>query len=191
MRDASNGAMAERIAAIALECFGEHGFDGTSMRDLAARLEVTPAALYYHYAGKDDLLEAVLDPLLRELETLIADAEQRRPTGPAEQRSRLENLLEVLLHQPDVLRLMVSDVGVASHERVRGRVGELTRRLPELLLREDPSSVERVRAWASIGALLRPILGLEDGELAAHTEEVVDAACRALGLPRRRRSSPA
>lgn len=184
-------AMASKIAAVALRCFCEHGFDGTSMRDLAAELEVTPAALYYHYRSKDDLLDAVVDPLISELEDLIAFAEQVRAGGPADQRDRLGRLLEVVLHQPAILRLVVGDVGVASHERVRGRVGELTRRLPELLLGEDAETIDRIRASASVGALLRPVMAFDDADLDQHRAVILESACRALGLPGRRRSTAA
>ena len=49
----------ERILDVALDLFTEQGFDGTSLREISERLGVTKAALYYHFASKDDILMAL------------------------------------------------------------------------------------------------------------------------------------
>jgi len=49
----------ERILDVALDLFTEQGFDGTSLRQIAERLNVTKAALYYHFESKDDILMAL------------------------------------------------------------------------------------------------------------------------------------
>jgi AcrR family transcriptional regulator len=49
----------ERILNVALELFTEKGFDGASLREIAERLGVTKAAIYYHFASKDDILMAL------------------------------------------------------------------------------------------------------------------------------------
>ena len=48
------------IVSAALELMDLQGVDGFSMRKLAARLNVSPQALYWHFAGKDDLCRAVV-----------------------------------------------------------------------------------------------------------------------------------
>src|ERR1700749_1374956 len=52
----SQGSTRERILDIALELFVERGYDKTSLRDIAERLGTTKAALYYHFARKEDIL---------------------------------------------------------------------------------------------------------------------------------------
>jgi AcrR family transcriptional regulator len=49
----------ERILNVALDLFTEQGFDGASLREIAERLGVTKAAIYYHFASKDDILLAL------------------------------------------------------------------------------------------------------------------------------------
>jgi AcrR family transcriptional regulator len=49
----------ERILNVALELFTEKGYDGASLREVAERLGVTKAAIYYHFASKDDILMAL------------------------------------------------------------------------------------------------------------------------------------
>jgi TetR/AcrR family transcriptional regulator len=57
----------EEILDIATTLFAERGFDGTSMNDVAERVGMRKASLFYHFATKDALYEAVLDRLVREL----------------------------------------------------------------------------------------------------------------------------
>ena len=45
----------------AVEVMGEDGYEGASMRDMAARAGVSVAALYYHFPSKLDLLREFLD----------------------------------------------------------------------------------------------------------------------------------
>lgn len=50
----------ERILQAALELFSEQGFTATSVRDIAARADMTHAGLLHHFANKDDLLVQIL-----------------------------------------------------------------------------------------------------------------------------------
>ncbi len=56
-----------RILDAAEELFMQHGFEGTSMRQLTTRAAVNLAAVNYHFGSKDALIEAVfkrrLDPM--------------------------------------------------------------------------------------------------------------------------------
>lgn len=50
----------QRIVDAALELFAENGFQGTSVRDVAARVGLTHAGVLQHFDGKDGLLIDVL-----------------------------------------------------------------------------------------------------------------------------------
>src|SRR5688572_31140602 len=71
-----------RILDAAEELFMQHGFEGTSMRQLTSRAGVNLAAVNYHFGSKDALIEAVfrrrLDPMntarIAELDKAEADA---------------------------------------------------------------------------------------------------------------------
>lgn len=59
----SAGSMRERILQVALESFTEQGYDGTSLREIAEQLDVTKAALYYHFKSKDAILLTLIAEL--------------------------------------------------------------------------------------------------------------------------------
>ena len=55
----------ERILEAALELFAQNGYLGTSMNDIAARLGFTKAALYKHYASKQEILDRIVERMNR------------------------------------------------------------------------------------------------------------------------------
>src|SRR4051812_25500036 len=57
------GDTRQRILDAALDLFVERGFDKASLREVADRVGVTKAALYYYFPSKEDLLVALLEPL--------------------------------------------------------------------------------------------------------------------------------
>jgi AcrR family transcriptional regulator len=65
------------ILAHTLAAFEEHGYHGTSVRDIARRVGVTVPALYYHYENKQAMLVALLtlsmEALLAKCRAAIAE----------------------------------------------------------------------------------------------------------------------
>jgi AcrR family transcriptional regulator len=57
----------------AARSFARKGYDGTSIRDIAADVGVQPSSLYYFFRSKDDLFEAVYE---RGVEQILAAVEQ-------------------------------------------------------------------------------------------------------------------
>jgi AcrR family transcriptional regulator len=57
-----------KILLEAAQTFVQHGYDGTSMSQLAERCKITKPGLYYHFKGKQDLLFAIMSQALDVLE---------------------------------------------------------------------------------------------------------------------------
>jgi len=61
----------EAIIQTAIELFSEHGFRGTTTRELAAACGVSEPTIYQHFATKRDLYTAIIDAVsLRQADTL-------------------------------------------------------------------------------------------------------------------------
>lgn len=67
-----HGDTRARIQDVALELFTENGYEATSLREIAERLGVTKAALYYHFKTKEDIVASLMDDQARALEGLLA-----------------------------------------------------------------------------------------------------------------------
>ncbi|MGW4768447.1 TetR/AcrR family transcriptional regulator [Nocardia sp. NPDC004278] len=71
----------ERIRSVAMELFSERGYEKTSLREIADRLGVTKAALYYHFRTKEDIVASLSDDLRRGIDDIVTWAEST-PSGP-------------------------------------------------------------------------------------------------------------
>ncbi len=64
--DARRTDTRQRILEVSARLFSERGFAGTSIRDIATALDVSKAALYYHFPSKEAILtEIVAQPLAK------------------------------------------------------------------------------------------------------------------------------
>jgi AcrR family transcriptional regulator len=81
----------ERIQQVALELFAERGYEKTSLREVADRLEITRPALYYHFKTKEDILNGIIGDLAQSIDDLLTWA-KAQPTTTA---SRLQILHRV------------------------------------------------------------------------------------------------
>ncbi len=153
--------------------FSAQGYDGTSMRDLAERVGITTAALYYHFDSKADILQEVVRPLLEGGERMLEEAEEQRP---ADVDAVLASTLDLLLEHRAVMSLLARDVSSAREPGIGDALGAMNKRLVKLLVGSRPSEADRVRVIAALGALRRPILDLPDVELALHRDLLLSSA---------------
>jgi AcrR family transcriptional regulator len=65
----------ERVLRAAVELADEAGIDALSMRRLAQDLGVVPMALYKHVANKEELLDQMVDTIVREIDPPVRDAD--------------------------------------------------------------------------------------------------------------------
>ena len=99
----------QAIEDVASDLFREHGYAGTSIRDIARVLSVQGASLYAHVTSKEDVLWAIVDRAAARFEAAAdsaeAAAEARRPGDPTEALAAL-----VRAH----VEVLTADVGEAS-----------------------------------------------------------------------------
>jgi AcrR family transcriptional regulator len=107
------------ILRAAVAVMGEDGYEGASMRDMAARAGVSVAALYYHFPSKLDLLREFLDEAhdvtLARLHRRLAAAD---PSPPAQLDEIVATLIATHLH--DEFARLASNVALREHMRLDG-----------------------------------------------------------------------
>src|SRR2546421_4973905 len=84
-----HGDTRSRIQEVALELFTEHGYEATSLREIAERLGVTKAALYYHFRTKDDIVASFMEDRAAGLEDIVTWA-RAQPRNDATRREVLQ-----------------------------------------------------------------------------------------------------
>jgi AcrR family transcriptional regulator len=81
------------VQTATLDAFAEHGYDGTSVRDIASRAGISIGGLYYHFESKQDALVGLLQGFMEDVygRACLAAAE----AGP-EPAARLGALVECI-----------------------------------------------------------------------------------------------
>jgi AcrR family transcriptional regulator len=107
----------QQILAVAVGVFNEQGYDATSVSDLAARLGLTKAALYHHFASKEQLLEVALDEALGGLEGSLRDPSAREGTAAERLGAVLRGAVGVLVDRLPYVTLLLRVRGNSDVER--------------------------------------------------------------------------
>src|ERR1700690_4583547 len=92
----ARGDTRERIQSVALELFAERGYEKTSLREIAERLGVTKAALYYHFKSKEDIVHSFTDDYFTEFDALVAWAREQ-PRSEATRQQVLDRYVGIVL----------------------------------------------------------------------------------------------
>jgi AcrR family transcriptional regulator len=150
----------ERILDAALDLFIEKGFDKTSLREIAEQLGVTKAALYYHFASKEDILMALhlrLHEFGFDALTQLGDQE---PT-PARWADLLDQVVgQMMAHRKIFLLHERNQAALEALHREEHDVQheDLQANLRRVLSDSRVSVHDRVRMAASFGAVMGGIV---------------------------------
>ena len=106
------------IMRAAVEVMGEDGYEGASIRDMAARAGVSVAALYYHFPSKLDLLHEFLD---ESYDVVLARVERRLddlvdPTAVRRLDEVVATLIASVLH--DEFARLAANVAWREYDRL-------------------------------------------------------------------------
>jgi AcrR family transcriptional regulator len=145
-----------RIQRIALELFAERGYDGTSLREIAERLGVTKAALYYHFKSKEDIVTSLVEDYFGKLDDLIAWA-STQPRTPKTRATVLSRYVRIVADGSGTFRMLHQNqaaVNTLAAARQRGDVfKERMAGLVDALTEPGADLQERLRATMVLGAI--------------------------------------
>lgn len=117
----------EVLLGIAAKLFSEKGYTATSIRDIVKRAHIEPSALYYHFASKEALLDAVLD---RSITSVMADVRAALEELPVTASPRERFRVAIATHLRAIIRH--GDFALASR-RVIGQIPIASRRKQEAM----------------------------------------------------------
>jgi AcrR family transcriptional regulator len=112
----------EQILDSSLRLFSEKGFARTSVRDIAQSAGITDAAIYYHFASKRDLFEALIEE--RGFTAALENLERAEVTIPPHEAIPLiaKNALAFIYQNRDLMKVLMveamADDPVATEEYV-------------------------------------------------------------------------
>ncbi|MGK5530135.1 TetR/AcrR family transcriptional regulator [Streptomyces sp. URMC 129] len=142
----------QRIRDVAMELFAEQGYEKTSLREIAERLDVTKAALYYHFRTKEDILADLVADLTRPMEELVAWAREQPPTL-ATRRAVLRRYSEALSSAEPLFRFLQENQAALRELRIGPDIKERLMTMSDLMLPEGATPTDRMRCVAAVFTL--------------------------------------
>lgn len=154
----------DRILDAALDLFIEQGYEKTSLREIAERVGVTKAALYYHFASKEEIIRTLVRPLYDAVGPL-AQALRSRPDREAWSEG-LAGVIEWILPQRRLFELFDANQGTVqalAHDSMDPEAHQAMHEAFDAVLADEAIPLaDRVRMAGSVGAIAG-VLGFPAG----------------------------
>src|SRR6266851_7611362 len=145
-----------RIQQVAVELFTEHGYEGTSLREIAERLDVTKAALYYHFRSKEDIIASLVEDYYGQIDALIAWGREQ-PRTDHTRREIISRYTRIIAEGDQVFRMLHQNQASVNALAAAKNRSELFKermdRLVDVLAGPGGPLTERVRAGMALGAI--------------------------------------
>ena len=163
----SNGAETRgQILKIAEELFISQGYDKTSLRDIAERLGITKAALYYYFARKEDIL-LELHLRMHSFGAVLLDEFEEIPPGPeryAAWLTMMDRLIDGMIENRSIMLLHRNNPGAiqALHDNAQNRLDndEMDQRTARILSTSDLTTEQRIRMASAVGIVSETLAGV-------------------------------
>jgi len=154
-----------RLRELALQLFAEQGYEKTSLREIAERLGVTKAALYYYFKSKEDIVRSLIEDYVAELDELIAWA-SAQPRTAATRAEIVRRYLHIVAGGTGVFRMLHQNQAAVSSLATAKERGELFRErmdaLIELLTEPGGTLRDQVRAASCLMSVSYSCLRFQD-----------------------------
>lgn len=95
----------EKLLIVASGLFADKGFAAVSMRDIAAASGITQAAIYHHFANKEDLYFAAVRHLMEEKLRPLSEITQSSQTAEQQLTIYIDGLMRLAIENPQFGRV--------------------------------------------------------------------------------------
>jgi AcrR family transcriptional regulator len=173
-----------RILDAALDLFADHGVSGTSLQMIADAVGVTKAAVYHKFKTKEEIVVAVAEMELVQLEDAL-EAVEAQSDGVIARKALLTKVVEMAVERRRWVRALQYDPVMVRLLSEYRPLRELITRLYAILVNESNDTEARISAalfsGAIAGTVINPIVdGIDDDTLRAVLVQLIG---RMLKLP--------
>ncbi|MER6066481.1 MULTISPECIES: helix-turn-helix domain-containing protein [unclassified Streptomyces] len=176
------GNTRQRIQDVALELFAEQGYEKTSLREIAERLDVTKAALYYHFKTKEEIIVSLFEDLTKPIEDLI-EWGRSQPHTLATKQEVVRRYSRVLADAEPLFRFMHDNQGTVRDLRIGDVFKDRMRDLRDILIDPKADLVDQVRSVSAMFTLHAGMFLMQDleGDFEKKRTAVLEVALDLIG----------
>jgi len=118
---------------------------------LAAKIQVSEAALYRHFASKAQMFEGLISFIEQTVFGLINQINQKEESGLAQARGILQMLLFFAEKNPGMTRVLLSDALLQEDDRLQERITQVLDRVDVSLKQALRIAQTQGGAWENVG----------------------------------------
>ncbi|OGZ17453.1 MAG: hypothetical protein A2V72_00250 [Candidatus Nealsonbacteria bacterium RBG_13_37_56] len=111
--------------------FSEYSYLGVSMNDIAKKLNITKAALYYHFTGKAEIYKKVLDEVFNDLNLTIIQV-LNETTIDKKLHKLIKNYLDFGLKEKNLIRALMLKLSPADSQ-ITEHIAQLRKQVVNLI----------------------------------------------------------
>jgi AcrR family transcriptional regulator len=168
----SNGVIQDTkkyIIDTARHLFSEYSYLGVSMNDIAKKLNITKAALYYHFAGKTEIYGKVIDGVSNDLSLTITEA-LNEVTIDKKLHKLIKNYLDFGFKENNLIKALMLKLSPADSE-ITKHIIKLRERVASLIqpVIEEMSANKKLTGKVDSRLLTSMLTGMMDGLLLEHS----------------------
>ncbi|WP_434594361.1 TetR/AcrR family transcriptional regulator [Streptomyces sp. A5-4] len=153
----------QRIQDVAMELFAEQGYEKTSLREIAEKLDVTKAALYYHFKTKEDIIVSLFQDLTRPMDELIEWA-QGQPHSLVTKKEILTRYSRSLAAAAPLFRFMQENQATMRDLSIGQTFKERMLEMLDLVKEPDSALKDQVRCISALFTMHAGMFVLKDVE---------------------------
>ena len=153
------------IIKTARDLFSEFSYLGVSMNDIAKKLNITKAALYYHFTGKAEVYKKVLDNVFNDLSLSIAQA-SNEATIDKKLHKLIKNYLDFGFKEKNLIKALMLKLPPAD-DQITKRITQLRERVVNLIqpVIEEVFASKKLPKKVDVGFLTSLLTSMMDGLL--------------------------
>ena len=153
------------ITDTARRLFSEFSYLGVSMNDIAKKLNITKAALYYHFTGKAEIYGKVLDNVFNDLSLSIAQA-SNEATIDKKLHKLIKNYLDFGFKEKNLIKALMLKLSSAD-DQITKRITQLRERVVSLIqpVIEEMFASKKLTKKVDVGLLTSLLTSMMDGLL--------------------------
>lgn len=149
----NRGNTRDEILTVAMRLFVDHGYDKTSLREIADEIGVTKAALYYHFRTKEDIVRSAMRAHVDRVSE-VAEWLERRPVAPGRNEELVDRLMAAFSGEAGMaMRFGQTNPTVMSRDEFSEQHLKQIARLLRLISGENAGPDQTIRAVGAFGAL--------------------------------------
>ena len=153
------------IIDTARQFFSEYSYLGVSMNDIAKKLDITKAALYYHFTGKSEIYEKVLGEVFDDLSLTIIDA-MNEATIDKKLYKLIKNYLDFGFKEKNLIKALMLKLSPAD-DQITKRIVKLREQAAHLIqpVMEEFLASKKITNKVDSRLLTSMLTGMMDGLL--------------------------